>query len=74
MNQFERVVKAIEMKGPDGIPVKHSTLPGAFLKYGKLLEEIYERYPSDIIYLPMANEEEYSPQLRVESMDRWGCV
>ncbi|MEM0053453.1 MAG: uroporphyrinogen decarboxylase family protein [Nitrososphaeria archaeon] len=74
MNQFERVVKAIEMKGPDRVPVKHSTLPGAFLKYGKLLEEIYERYPSDIIYLPMANEEEYSPQLRVESMDRWGCV
>jgi hypothetical protein len=74
MNGFKRVVCAIEMSGPDRIPVKHSTLPGAFLKYGALLEEIYRKYPSDIVYLPMANEEEYSPQLRVESRDRWGCV
>lgn len=74
MNELERVVRAIEMSGPDRVPVKHSTLPGAFLKYGKQLEEIYEMYPSDVVYLPMANEEEYSPQLRVESRDRWGCV
>jgi uroporphyrinogen-III decarboxylase len=52
MDSRERVIRAIEFTGPDRIPVMHRTLPGAFRRYGRKLEELYAKYPSDVLLSP----------------------
>jgi uroporphyrinogen decarboxylase len=78
MNSRERTIRAIEMRTPDRLPIKHFTLPGAFLKYGKKLEEFYKKYPEDILYPSYGSStmasEEYGSEIGIESKDRWGCV
>ena len=49
MNSRQRVIRAIEMTGPDRIPIMHDTLPGAFARYGEALEGLYRRYPDDVV-------------------------
>lgn len=44
MNSRERVIRAIEMTGPDGVPLTHATLPGAFKRYGEALLDEITRY------------------------------
>jgi len=78
LNSRERVIRAIEMRKPDRLPITHSTLPGAFLRHGKKLLELYSRYPSDVLSpryesATMASEE-YGPKIGVGSRDRWGAV
>jgi hypothetical protein len=48
MNSRERVTRAIEHTGPDRVPITHATLPGAYAHYGRALEDLYRRYPSDV--------------------------
>jgi uroporphyrinogen decarboxylase len=74
MTGRERVVRAIEMTGPDRIPIAHTALPGAFRKYGRRLRRLYERYPSDIVTLGATGQGEFSGRARVESTDAWGSV
>ena len=45
MNSRQRVVRAIEMTGPDLVPIVHDTLPGARARYGRALEDLHRRYP-----------------------------
>jgi len=52
----------------------HHTLPGAFLRHGKRLEKLYERYPSDILSFGYDASEEYGPEVDIGVKDRWGCV
>jgi hypothetical protein len=47
MNSRERVLAAINLSKPDRVPLMHSPLPGALMKYGEQLIEIYRRYPHD---------------------------
>jgi hypothetical protein len=47
MNSRERVLAAINLSKPDRVPLMHSPLPGALIKYGEQLIEIYRRYPHD---------------------------
>lgn len=70
----ERVRRAIEMTGPDRVPITHVTLPGAFLKYGRALEDLYARYPADSINVGSATYGEYGPQIGVPSRDAWGAL
>lgn len=72
MNPRERVVRAIEMSGPDRIPLTHATLPGAYLRYGTKLAELYRRYPSDVFHVGSATSGEYGPEIGVPSLDPWG--
>ena len=74
MESRERVIRAIEMKGPDRLPVVHSTLPGSFLKYGRELEELYAKYPSEILSFGYSVSEEYGTELSNIAKDRWGAV
>ncbi len=52
MNSRERVIRAITFTNPDRAPIMHRTLPGAFRRYGEALEELYARYPSDVLLSP----------------------
>jgi len=47
MKSRERVIAAINFERPDRCPITHNPLPGAVLKYGKKLFNIFRRYPSD---------------------------
>lgn len=48
MNSRERVRRAIEMSGPDRVPLTQATLPGAVARHGQTLEELYRQYPADV--------------------------
>jgi uroporphyrinogen-III decarboxylase len=48
MTSRERVIRAIEFKCPDRVPVMHAVLPAAWYKYGEDLAKILSRYPRDI--------------------------
>lgn len=52
MDSRERIIRAMELTGPDRVPVMHRSLPGAFRVHGRALEELYERYPSDVLLSP----------------------
>ncbi|MHB1415192.1 MAG: uroporphyrinogen decarboxylase family protein [Chloroflexota bacterium] len=81
MNSRERYTRAVKFAGPDRVPVMHRSIPGAFRKYGRQLEEIYERYPSDVLLSPAsrshfgfkAGVSEGSGKLK-GVVDEWGCV
>jgi uroporphyrinogen decarboxylase len=73
MNSRERVIKAIEMKGPDRVPILHSELPGARLRYGNKVTELYAKYPSDFLSFGYPGEEEYGPEIGAVHRDRWGA-
>ncbi len=79
MNSRERVLAAIQFRCPDRVPIMHRTLPGAFRVHGSALEQLYERYPSDVMLsltlkAPFAftgqSPERFSGS-RV--LDEWGC-
>jgi len=80
VNSRERVIRAIEFTTPDRVPVMHRTLPGAFRRYGRKLEELYAKYPSDVLLSPTLRApfnfvnpaREGSGVGRVA--DIWGCV
>ena len=74
MRSRERVIRAIEFKEPDRVPITHATLPGAFLRYGEALEELYARYPSDVLDVGSATFGEYGSQKGVPSRDPWGSL
>ena len=62
MNSRERVIRTIERTCPDRVPLTHATLPGAAARYGQLLDELYRRYPSDVLNVGGATEGEYGPR------------
>lgn len=81
MNSRERYTRAITFAGPDRVPVMHRSLPGAYRKYGKQLEDLYARYPGDALLSPSTRGwfayrrgvGESSGKLRGVT-DEWGCV
>lgn len=81
MNSRERYARAIKFAGPDRVAVMHRTLPGSFRKYGQQLEDLYSRYPNDVLLSSTGRAHytfgravwESSGNLRgVE--DEWGCI
>ncbi len=49
MDSRERYIRALTFDNPDRVPVMHCTLIGAWGTFGKKLEELYRRYPSDVL-------------------------
>ncbi|MEM2669711.1 MAG: uroporphyrinogen decarboxylase family protein [Candidatus Bathyarchaeia archaeon] len=47
MDSRKRVLAAINLSKPDRVPLMHSPLPGALMKYGERLIEIFRKYPHD---------------------------
>jgi uroporphyrinogen-III decarboxylase len=74
MNSRQRVIRAIEMTGPDRTPIMHDTLPGAFSRYGTALEILYREYPDDVIDVGSATYGEFGPEIGTPSRDPWGSL
>lgn len=49
MDGRERYLRALTFDSPDRVPVMHCTLRGAWLTHGQALEDLYARYPSDVL-------------------------
>jgi uroporphyrinogen decarboxylase len=62
------------MAGSDRVPITHAALPGAFARYGAALEELYRRYPSDVVSVGGATDGEFGPEIGVPSRDTWGSL
>ncbi|MFB3818083.1 MAG: hypothetical protein ACE147_10505 [Candidatus Methylomirabilales bacterium] len=52
MTGRERYIRALTFGGPDRVPIMHRSLPGTFRRAGKALEELYARYPGDVLLSP----------------------
>ena len=74
MNSRERVTRAIELTGPDRVPIMHSTLPGAKTRHGESLDALYRRYPGDVVNVGDSSYGEFGPEINVPSRDAWGCL
>ena len=72
MHSRERVIRAIEMTGPDRVPIMHVTLPGASVRYGEALESLYREYPEDVVKVGSATYGEFGPEIGEPSCDPWG--
>ena len=42
--------------------------------YSAALDELYRRYPSDVVHVGAATSGEYGPQVGVPSRDTWGSL
>jgi uroporphyrinogen decarboxylase len=74
VNSHERVRCAIDLHPPDRIPLTHATLPGAYVRYGERLDDLYRRYPADVIQVGSATSGEFGPEIGVPSRDTWGSL
>jgi len=71
MTSRERVIAAIEFSGPDRVPHRNAFLPAVFRKYGRKVEELLRRFPSDFAGEDGPPEE--STFSTGETTDEWGA-
>ncbi len=80
MTGRERILSAIEFRGPDRCPIEHYVFPGAFRRHGRKLLDLLDRYPDDFENeAPLRNAAaaptaEEDPNEIVEWTDAWGTV
>ena len=79
MTPRERILAAIEFKGPDRCPINHYLFPGAFWRHGQKLLDLLERYPDDFgnAIIESNNTPPPPPDQPVEMIeerDPWGFV
>lgn len=76
MNSRERVVRTLEFKNPDRIPVDLWILPATRLKFGKDFEDILERYERDIVSVNGPGDISFNPQIYEIGIytDSWGTT
>jgi uroporphyrinogen decarboxylase len=74
VNSRQRVIRAIERRHPDRIPLTHATLYGAEARYGQALADLYRRYPSDVVHVGSATAGEFGEAIGVPSRDTWGSL
>lgn len=73
MNSRERVIRAIEFDGPDRIPNGCYWLPGAENKYGRALQNLFQRFPRDFHQF-VASFSSYVGYKDGINKDVWGCL
>jgi len=74
MHSRERVIRAIEFRNPDRVPITHATLPGASKRHGERLRALYAQYPSDVADVGAATSGEWTPEIGVPAPDTWGTL
>jgi hypothetical protein len=77
MNRRERVLRAVEMRRPDRVPIMHSALPAAFFRHGERLVTLLGQYPNDFgsSEHKIPEIEELTPSYKSgENRDSWGTV
>ena len=80
MDSRERYVRALTFHMPDRVPLMHRTLPGAFRVHGRALEQLYTKYPSDVLLSPISrtpfgfhDKGRGDPRAKGVTYDDWGC-
>ena len=88
MDNRERYVRALTFDDPDRVPVMHGGLAGIFRVYGEALVQLLDRYPSDVLFSPVAQGSDIPMGLglfafrgnsrgpwreREITYDDWGC-
>ncbi|MFC1525451.1 uroporphyrinogen decarboxylase family protein [Candidatus Latescibacterota bacterium] len=74
MDGRERYIRALTFDGPDRVPVMHSTIHGARLTHGVALEDLYARYPSDVLgSFAFADNQRGGWADGAVTYDDWGC-
>lgn len=74
MNGRQRVIRAIEMTGPDRVPIMHDVLAGAVARHGESLDRLHARFPQDLVRVGSSTYGEFGPEIGVPSRDPWGCL
>ncbi|MCD6360295.1 MAG: hypothetical protein J7M38_05460, partial [Armatimonadetes bacterium] len=80
MTSRERILAAIEFRGPDRCPVHHYAFPGAIWRHGRKLLDLVEKYPDDfgneaiVANLKAVKSAEESSGDVIEWTDAWGTV
>ena len=80
MTPRERILAAVEFKGPDRCPIHHYIFPGAIWRYGQKLLDLCDKYPDDFgnenikaNTRPELAEDEDIEDV-IEWQDGWGTV
>ncbi|MHB1416521.1 MAG: uroporphyrinogen decarboxylase family protein [Chloroflexota bacterium] len=71
MNSRERVIRAIEHRGPDRVPVSYNVSPGFRLRYPQALADLRALYPSDFAETGFVEFEGYPKEVDVPETDAW---
>lgn len=76
MDSRERVIRTLEFKHPDRLPVDLWTLPATFLRYGKEMDDLLEKYERDITMImgPLDIPSDPRSYEIGTHTDDWGCV
>jgi uroporphyrinogen decarboxylase len=76
MTGKERVLRTIEFRNPDKIPVDLWLLPAAKLQYGKRLEQLLEKHERDIASIGGPFDHGFTPEYFIPGTytDPWGSV
>ncbi|MCX8052404.1 MAG: hypothetical protein N3B12_01235 [Armatimonadetes bacterium] len=76
MSSRERVIRAIEFRNPDRIPILHGVLPAAYFAHGEALVELLKEFPDDFGNKPCIPDRNsiYEPYRAGRHTDEWGCV
>ena len=76
MNSKERVLKTLEFKNPDRIPLTFWVLPAAKKQHGERLEELLSKYELDFGEISGPFDHGFTPEYYVPGTytDPWGCV
>ena len=80
MNARERILAAIEFKGPDRCPIHHYIFPGALRRHGQKLLDLAQKYPDDFCNaairsnLALSKEVGANADQILEWQDAWGTV
>jgi len=74
VNSRERVIRTLEFKNPDKIPIELWLHTATSLKYGRKLTVILERYPQDIVRITGPTDVSFYPESTMvgEHKDIWG--
>ena len=76
MNSRERVIKTIQFKNPDKIPIELWLHLATILRYGEKLDELLNKYPQDIVRIAVPTDVFfYKESFEVgEYKDVWGST
>jgi len=76
MNSRERVIRAIEFKGPDKVPLLHGVLPAAIFRHGQALVDLLNEFKDDFGgNWTIPNKEQLPPGYRYgQNTDEWGVI
>lgn len=77
MDSRERVIRAVEMRKPDRVPILHEYLPAAMFRHGQRLVDLLARYPNDFgssqHSIPTVNDIS-APYRAGRNYDQWGTL